>query len=121
MFFNGIDNGIEEKHHWLASPHDAMNTNLISQDPDTGTLIGTVMFVCIAVIPEEHRRGYACTVWSPEFICTDCGKHMSHLGKGMRGYTTGQFYYKKNKKLKPIPKWRMPIVHTYVEEDEEDG
>ena len=38
MFFNGIDNGIEEKHHWLASPHDAMNTNLISQDPDTGTL-----------------------------------------------------------------------------------
>ena len=123
MFFNGIDNGIEEKHHWLASPHDAMNTNLISQDPDTGTLTwyGDVCVHCGD--PPKNIGEVMLAQYGPtEFICTDCGKHMSHLGKGMRGYATGQFYYKKNKKLKPIPKWRMPIVHTYVEEeDEEDG
>lgn len=121
MFFNGIDNGIEEKHHWLASPHDAMNTNLISQNPDTGTLTwhGDVCVHCGSP-PKDIGEVMLAQYGPTEFICTDCGKHMTHHGTGMRGYTTGQIYYKKNKKLKPIPKWQMPIVHTYEEEEEDE-
>ena len=121
MFFNGIDNGIEEKHHWLASPHDAMNTNLISQNPDTGALTwhGDVCVHCGSP-PKDIGEVMLAQYGPTEFICTDCGKHMTHHGTGMRGYMTGQIYYKKNKKLKPIPKWQMPIVHTYEEEEEDE-
>jgi len=32
---------------------------------------------------------------------------------------SGEVYRARQKKMKPIPKWRMPIIHTYQKEEEE--
>ncbi len=121
MYYNGLDHGIEEQHHFRASPHDISNTNLIEEDPLTGTLTwyGDVCIHCGSP-PKDVGEVMLAQYGQTEFICTDCGKHMPHHGTGMRGYMTGQIYFKKNKKLKPIPKWRMPIINTYEEEEEDD-
>ena len=112
----------EERGRWLASSYHAMNTSLISQNPSTGIMTwhGEVCVHCGS--PPKNIGEVMLAQFGPtEFICTDCGKHMSHQGTGLRGYMSGQVYRRKQKmmKLKPTPKWRMPIVHTYQEEEED--
>ena len=112
----------EERGRWLVSSYHAMNTSLISQNLDTGIMTwhGEVCVHCGS--PPKNIGEVMLAQFGPtEFICTDCGKHMPHQGTGLRGYTSGEVYRRRQKimKLKPTPKWRMPIVHTYQEEEED--
>ena len=103
-----------------AEPAAVINTNLISRHPDTGVLSwhGDVCVHCGSP-PTNMGEAILAEYGATEFICTDCGKHMPHLGTGLRGLMSGEVYRARQKKMKPTPKWRMPIIHTYQKEEEE--